>query len=214
MSSLLEGLLADHPQAMAGLFFGLVAASALVAWRLVRATEAHTIGIMLASAVAFFLLLGLRGATAGAPEQAPQHGGWVFFLAGSLAICAMVLPGISGSFVLVLLGLYPEVLGAVNERNLPLLGVFVLGCIVGLAIFASLLAWLLERAHDVVLAALIGLMVGSLRVLWPWPDGLATTSLGAPGQPLLGPVLLALGGCAVVLGLEAAARRFKHADRH
>ena len=92
---------------------------------------------------------------------------WAFFLAGSIAISAMILPGISGSFILVLLGMYTEVLGAVNDRDVASLGIFALGCVIGLALFSTLLSWLLERYHNWVIAAMIGLMLGSTRVLWP-----------------------------------------------
>ena len=91
-----------------------------------------------------------------------------FFLAGSVAICAMILPGISGSFILLLLGMYLPVLEALRNLEVPLLSAFVVGCVTGLLAFVHLLRWLLERWHDPVMALLAGFMAGSLARLWPW----------------------------------------------
>jgi putative membrane protein len=106
----------------------------------------------------------------------------------------MILPGISGSLILVLVGMYSHVLGAVNQRDLTAVGVFVLGAIVGLALFSQILHWALRNHHDTVLAALIGLMAGSLRVLWPWPDGVDSPGLDAPGGDLPQVVVAAVVG--------------------
>ncbi|MBD8061110.1 DUF368 domain-containing protein [Oceanitalea stevensii] len=207
LSGPLEQLLAERPQEMAGLFFGLILGAVVVSWRLVKQPRPWLGVVAGAAALAFFLFLGLQDTTHAAGSEAVTRPVWAFFLAGAVAICAMILPGISGSFILVLLGMYTEVLGAVNERQIGVLLVFLLGCGLGLAAFSSLLTWLLDRHHDLVLAALIGLMLGSLRILWPWPHGLETTSLGAPSGPVLVPVLLALGGFAVVVGVDLLGRR-------
>ena len=87
--------------------------------------------------------------------------------AGAIAICAMILPGVSGSFLLLMLGMYDNVLGAVTDRDLVSLGVFLVGAVVGLALFSQVLHLALQRHHDLVKAVLIGLMAGSVRVLWP-----------------------------------------------
>ena len=92
----------------------------------------------------------------------------------------MILPGISGSFLLVLMGLYAQVLGAVAERNFLVLGIFALGCATGLALASSALRWLLHHHHDLVIASMVGLMVGSIRILWPWPNGLDSTAMQLP----------------------------------
>src|SRR5690606_17821037 len=122
-----------------------------------------------------------------------------FLLAGSVAICAMILPGISGSFILLMMGMYAPVLGAVNDRELLALVMLIVGVVVGLGAFSTLLNLLLERYHDTVMAALVGLMAGSLRVLWPWPEGTAGTGLGSPSGDVLVPLLMALAGTVVVL---------------
>ncbi|MEP1122382.1 MAG: DUF368 domain-containing protein [Ilumatobacter sp.] len=209
LSSLIETLLNDHPQTMAGLFFGLVVGTIWIAYRLLDRVDAVTIGIIAVTAVALFLLLGLREDTEvaeGTLEVVTQPL-WIFFLAGAIAICAMILPGISGSFILVMLGMYSEVLGAVNDRDILTLLVFVLGCVTGLAFFSTLLNWLLENYRNWVIAAMIGLMIGSMRVLWPWPGGTFTTSLGAPADPIVLPIVLAVAGAVVVIVVERVSSR-------
>jgi putative membrane protein len=133
---------------------------------------------------------------------------WAYFAAGAVAICAMILPGISGSFILVMLGMYTEVLGAVNDRDFTVLVAFMVGCVVGLALFSTLLNWLLERYHRWVLAAMIGLMLGSTRVLWPWPNGTNTTTMTLPREDVVVPLLIILVGAAVVVIVDLLAVRF------
>ncbi len=207
LSSIIEGLLHDHPVRMAGLFFGLVAGSTIVAWRLIERVTVTELAMMVGVAIVLFLLLGLRAETEVADDalEVVTEPAWVFFLAGALAICAMILPGISGSFILVMIGMYTEVLGAVNDRDLLPLAATALGCVIGLAIFSSLLNWLLEHHHDLVIAAMIGLMLGSLRVLWPWPGGTNSTRLEWPADDVAIPVLLAVIGLLVVISVELIA---------
>lgn len=92
----------------------------------------------------------------------------------------MILPGISGSFLLLMLGMYDFIISAVDDRDLPVMGIFALGCVVGLALFSQVLDWSLAKHHDIVVAAMVGLMIGSFRVLWPWPNGVDSTELGTP----------------------------------
>jgi Predicted membrane protein len=209
LSSVLEELLHEHPVRMSGLFFGLVAGSLTVAWRLIRSVTTREIGVMLVVAVGLFVLLGLRADTevAEGTAEVVTKAWWVFFLSGALAICAMILPGISGSFILVMIGMYTEVLGAVNDRDLVALTATAAGCIVGLALFSTVLNWSLEHHHDLVMSAMVGLMLGSLRVLWPWPGGTATTRLAWPSDDIVVPVLLAVGGFALVVVVELIATR-------
>lgn len=202
LSAVLEHLLDEQPVRMAALFFGLILGSVVLAWRLVKHTSTEVVVIGLLTAIAFFFFLGLRSDTSSDAAEVVTKPLWQFFVVGMIAICAMILPGISGSFLLVMMGMYSEVLGAVNDRNFSVLIVFVLGCGLGLALFSTLLEWLLEHHHDRVMASMIGLMLGSLRVLWPWPGGTATTTMSAPRGDVLVPVLLALGGSVVVLGIE------------
>ena len=95
---------------------------------------------------------------------------WFFFLSGFIAICAMILPGISGSFVLVLLGKYRDILAAVNDRDFVTLGIVAAGAGIGLLTFAQVLSWLFKKDHDLTMAVLIGFMLGSLRKIWPWKE--------------------------------------------
>lgn len=109
-----------------------------------------------------------------APAQLPGHW-WVLFLGGFVAICAMILPGISGSFILLLVGLYPVFLNAIRTFDILALASFGAGCICGLMVFSRFLSWLLHRYHSITLATLIGFLVGSLSVTWPWKEVLLTT---------------------------------------
>lgn len=205
LSAILEKLLDEQPVRMAGLFFGLILGSVIVAWRLVKKVDAEGIVIMLVAAVALFFFLGLRTDTSSDVAEVVTKPIWVFFLVGAIAICAMILPGISGSFLMVMMGMYSEVLGAVNDRDFLVLAVFALGCAVGLSLFSTVLEWMLEHHHDRVMAGLIGLMLGSLRVLWPWPLGTNSTELEAPSGDVAVPVLLFTGGLILVVGVEMIA---------
>ena len=204
LSSILEKLLDEEPIVMAALFLGLVVGTIWIAWNLLERIDAVAIGIVVVVGIALFLLLGLRSDTevAEGTEGVVTQPIWVFFLAGALASCAMILPGISGSFILVMIGMYTEVLGAVNDRDIGPLIVFTLGCVIGLAIFSTLLNWLLEHYRDWMIAAMIGLMVGSTRVLWPWPNGTHTTTLSAPSGDVVLPIVLFLVGAVVVIAVE------------
>lgn len=170
LSSIIDRLLEDAPEAMAGLFFGLVMGSIVVAWQLVGNRGPTELGVMLGVGVAAFFLLGFQSGPVSDPALP------VFFGAGAIAICAMILPGISGSFLLLMMGMYAAVLGAAHELDFGVLAVFGVGAVVGLAFFSTGLGWLLDNYHDLVLAALIGLMIGSFRVLWPWPHGVGIIS--------------------------------------
>ncbi len=216
LSSLIEGLLQDRPEEMAGLFFGLVIGSIVVAWGLLSQKGSTEWALMALVGVAAFILLGFQSGPAADPPLL------AYFGAGAIAICAMILPGISGSFLLLMMGMYAAVLGAIHDRDLAIIAVFGVGAIVGLALFSTLLGWLLERYHDPLLAALIGLMVGSLRVLWPWPNGvgiiseeegesISGTGLGLPedGQLVL-PVVLAVVAFALVVGVSRLAPATTH----
>jgi putative membrane protein len=211
LSSVLTNLLESQPVRTAAVFFGLVAGATWITSNRIRAWGTSNLGIVAVAAVGLFFVLGLRSETEAAKDSLVTQPLWVFFGAGAIAICAMILPGISGSLILVMLGMYSEVLAAVSERDLGALAATALGCVLGLAVFSTLLNWMLFHHHDRVIAAMIGLMIGSLRVLWPWPNGTATTSLGAPSGDLWVPVLL--GGAALigVIAVERGAQRATNA---
>jgi putative membrane protein len=209
LASFLERQLQEQPVAMSAVFLGLVVGASIVAVGELRLPAPIHLLVGGVVAVITFLGLGLRSGSLSDPSLL------LFFSAGAIAICAMILPGVSGSFLLLLLGMYEHVIGAVTSRDLVVLAVFAVGCVSGLAGFSTLLNWLLQRYHDLVLAALIGLMAGSSRVLWPWPsgvDGVGDTRLGAPVAaevPLAGG--LALIAVVAVVTVAWAARRIARA---
>ena len=118
---------------------------------------------LIGAAVGAFFLVGA------VPAQTPDTW-WFLFLSGALASCAMILPGISGAFILFILGKYEFVLGAVNNYDFVSLGILALGAVVGLVTFAQLLGYLFKRYHDLTVAVLTGFMLGSLRKIWPWKE--------------------------------------------
>lgn len=167
-------LLDHYPVPLWAFFFGLILASALVVLRQVshwRVNQVLALGFGCLSAVAIAL----------SPSLAPAEPGLsAVFFSGFVAICAMILPGISGSFILVLLGMYPAILAAVHGFQLDVLLVFALGAGSGLLCFSRFLHWLLQHYHAVTMALLTGFLVGSLLVVWPWkrPLGWVTGSDG------------------------------------
>lgn len=208
LAGIIERQLHDRPIQMAALFLGLVAGSVVVAWRLLTVRDLPRLAVVAGVGLIVFWVLGLRGGTtADAVGQVGDPALWGFFGAGAVAIWAMILPGISGSFILVLLGMYGPTLSAVNDRDFGILVVFTLGAVIGLAFFSQLLHWLLTTHHDTVMAGLIGLMLGSIRVLWPWPGGVESTTLGAPDRLVLVSVALALAAFFVVVVINEAAIR-------
>ncbi len=170
LASVIETQLEDRPETMAGLFCGLVLASAVSACRLFEWRGAAQAALMVVSAAATFGLLGLQSAPVGDPSLP------VLAAAGAVAVCAMILPGISGAFLLLMLGMYGAVINVVTDLRLAEAAVFAAGAAVGLALFSTLLGRLLDRARNPVMAVMVGLMAGSLRVLWPWPNGVGVIS--------------------------------------
>jgi len=207
MSGVIESALTNHPVEMAGLFLGLVGGSVVVAWQLLERRDAGRLVVLFAVGALTWVVLGLReGTSDSSVTQVSDPATWTYFAAGAVAICAMILPGISGSFILVMLGMYGPVLAAVNERNLLPVALVALGCVVGLSLFSQVLHWALAEHYDSMMAAMIGLMLGSLRVLWPWPAGLDSTAIGAPTDPWLWPTVFAVGGAVLVVGFNEVAK--------
>lgn len=154
-------LLVSFPIILWAFFFGLVVASSVLIGKSINRRCPKSI---------FFLILGVGIAlwvTMAAPQQTSPDKLTIFF-AGSVAICAMILPGISGSFILVLLGLYTFILESVKALNLEVAIVFAAGCATGLLSFVHLLSWLLKKYHSMTIALLTGFLLGSLNALWPW----------------------------------------------
>lgn len=204
----IEHALETYPVQMAGLFMGLVLGSVIVALELLDGLTGRRLAVMAGVAVVVFIGLGLGGGKEAAGVTEPPL--WAYPAAGAIAICAMILPGISGSFLLVMLGMYQPVLAAVADREWGIIVIFTLGCVIGLALFSQVLHWALHNHYNIVMAALIGLMIGSLRVLWPWPNGAASTDLALPSGDVPVTVALALVACALVVGINEVAKRLEH----
>lgn len=221
LARLITYLLAEQPIPVWSFFFGLILVSThLVVREIQRWNWTRVVSLLLGVAFAYWV-------TVAAPLQW-GHDPLSLFLAGAIAICAMILPGISGSFLLVLMGLYSFVLGAVKALDLTVLLIFAGGCLVGIISFAGFLRWLLARWRDLTLAFLTGLMIGSLNKIWPWKETLSWRSdshgaqvpvlqnnlwperfaevSGQDPQVLLA-IVLAIAGIALVLGLEWLAGR-------
>ena len=166
LARLVSWVLEHHPVPLWAFFFGLILASALVLLREVEKWSAATV-LCLSTGVAVAVFIALS------PVMSLELGLAGVFLAGFVAICAMILPGISGSFILVLLGMYSTVLVAIKSLDLLFILVFVLGAGCGLLCFSRLLHWLLHRFHQATMALLTGFLFGSLLVVWPWKRVLA-----------------------------------------
>ncbi len=213
LAGVIQALLENYPEELAGLFLGLVAASLVVAARMPVAWSSLQVGSATLAAVVLFVVLGFSGGPVADPSPMALFG------AGAVAVCAWILPGISGAFLLLMLGMYPGVLDAVDDGIFGDLAMVAAGAVVGLALFSMILGRLLERHRDTVLAVLVGLMAGSLRVLWPWPNGVGVVSRHADklvsgtgmAWPTAGdlwpPLVLAGVAFGVVLGLHAWSRR-------
>ncbi len=204
----IETALERYPVEMAALFLGLVGGSCVIAWRLLtRRDVGHVLTATLVGAGTFVAL----GLSAGSAELA-EPPLLAFLAAGAVAVCAMILPGISGSFLLVMLGMYAPVLAAVADADIGRVAVFALGAAVGLGLFSQVLHWALERFYDTLVAGLIGLMIGSVRVLWPWPRGVESTDLHAPTEGAGQAALLAVAGFVLVLAVTWASEHVQRIE--
>ncbi|WP_402373506.1 DUF368 domain-containing protein [Isoptericola rhizosphaerae] len=191
--SVVAPLVESHPVMMRALFFGMIAVAVVVPLRMMPHRFRLLDGaILVPSVVVGFFLVGLP------PAEVAEPSLWYVFVGAAIAINALVLPGVSGSTLLLVMGLYVPVQQAVQDRDLAFVGAFALGAVAGLASFVKLLHWLLEHRRQVTMAVLAGLMIGSLRALWPWQD--ADQGLLAPpgAGTVVGPALLAVAGAAVV----------------
>ena len=198
----IEPLLEEYPVQMRALFFGLVLAGVWVPAHMVhRFAGWRPVYVMaaLVAAVALFFITGLPPGSIDNPSPV------VVMVAAAAAICALVLPGVSGSFLLLSIGLYEPTIQAVNDRNLLYIGAFALGALIGLGSFVTLLKWLLEHRAGITLAIVTGLMLGSLRALWPWQTD--DRDLLAPDSLLLPAIAIAAAGAVFVVVLLVIERR-------
>lgn len=179
MARVIPPLLEAYPVQMHGLFFGLVGASIAIPAMRVRRMKGRLMAAFGVAALAAFVLTGLP-----AQATATEPGLIRVFLSAAVAICAMILPGVSGAFLLKVMGMYEATLAAVNARDLAYVVVFALGAGIGLGTFSKLLHYLLDRAHDWTMIVLAGLMLGALRALWPWGHAEQAVRLPLPGEPI------------------------------
>lgn len=161
LSKLILYLLANQPEMLWSFFFGLIIASALLVAKSVKQWNiAAIVALMAGAAVAYWVTIAV-------PVETPTDL-WFIFLSGAIAICAMILPGISGSFILLLMSKYEYIIRSLTELNFKVIITFALGCVAGLLSFSHVLHWLLKRYHDLAVALLMGFMLGSLNKVWPW----------------------------------------------
>jgi len=194
-SAVIPDLIEEYPAQMRALFLGLIAASIVIPWRRIEQHTWRTVGVLVLFAVAAFIFAGLPDNEVTAPQL------WQVYLAASIAICAMILPGVSGAFLLVVMGLYEPTLNALRERDVVYVAVFMAGAVTGISAFSTLLRWLLAHWHDLTMAALVGLMLGSLRALWPFQADDRSLRTPVEGDPVVAVVILGLLGLAVVLAM-------------
>ena len=173
LAKLMTWLLENHPVGVWSFFFGLIiASSVLVAREIKRWNVWSVVSGIIGIVIAYYI-------TVVTPTETPDAW-WFIILSGAIAICAMILPGISGSFILLLMGKYLFIMEAVHELNVGVLALFAVGAVAGIISFSHVLSWLLKHYHNVTVSLLTGFMVGSLNKVWPWKETL-TTSVNGDG---------------------------------
>ena len=231
LARLMDHLLKMYPILVWSFFFGLILASTAVVLRKITKWSWSVPVLFILTAAGAFFLTGLT------PAETP-NALWFIFIAGAIAICAMILPGISGSFLLVLLGKYVFMIGALKEMRIPVILVFIAGCLIGILGFSRALKFFLSKFWNQSIGALAGFMLGSLNKVWPWKITLKTmidrhgdlqpmiqknvwpwvfsrpAAQGGCGMPSLTATALIcfLAGAAVVTALELLARKKKTSE--
>lgn len=209
LSKLLSHLFQTHPVELWAFFFGLILGSIVLLSRETWRWKVREWTTFLVATILAFLVVGL-------PVMKTPDTLVFLYLSGAIAICAMILPGISGSYLLVILGKYGQVLDAINSRDFLSLAVFGAGIVTGILSFVRVVSWLLQRYRRVTLIALTGVMTGALRTVWPWKETLSTR-MNSKGDlvplhqtnilPALDPsfvwaLVLAMVGAVVVVGMS------------
>lgn len=166
LSKLMTYLLEQHPISIWSFFFGLILVSSPLILRDIKKWDFSTALSFIAGIVLAYLITVLS------PTETPTNLFFIFFC-GAIAICAMILPGISGAFILLLIGKYEYMITALIQFNIPVIIVFVLGCFLGLLGFSHFLSWILKNYRFPTLALLAGFMIGSLNKVWPWKEVMA-----------------------------------------
>ena len=216
LAKVISWMLDNEPILLWSFFFGLVLASIIAIGKEISVWSILTVLVFVAGAVLAYYITTLE------PLVTTKTSLFFLFISGMLAICAMILPGISGAFILVLLGAYEVVLEAIHQRDITLLLVLVAGAVTGLLTFSKILKWLFDRFRNIMLALLTGFICGSLNKIWPWKQVLETQLFDGkeviikeisvlPGQyqgvpQLTGAIVLAIVGFCLILILEKLAK--------
>lgn len=167
LAKLMTWLLEHYPIHIWSFFFGLIIASTVLVAKEIRRWNVGTVIALIIGAVIAYVITILS------PSETPNTW-WFIILSGAIAICAMILPGISGAFILLLMGKYAYIIGAVGDLKIGILLLFAIGAVAGIVSFSHLLSWLLKKHHTATVATLTGFMVGSLNKVWPWKETLET----------------------------------------
>ncbi len=167
LAKILKHLLENQPILIWSFFFGLIVASAIFVGKNIKKWSVGKVISLLIGAVIAYLITIISPAEANTSY-------WFIFVSGAIAICAMILPGISGSFILVLLGMYKFILQSVSDLKLAVIAVFMGGAAVGIVAFSNVLSWLLKKYYELTIAMLAGFMIGSLNKVWPWKEVVET----------------------------------------
>jgi len=167
LAKIVSHLLEVHPVLIWSFFFGLIIASVWLIAKSIEKWSPTSIGMMVLGALVAYYITTIN-------SVASVDASWYVLLSGAIAICAMILPGVSGAFILLLLGSYDKVLGAITDKNLMIIGLFGAGCVIGLLSFARILKYLFSKFKNLTIAVLAGFMVGSLNKVWPWKETVST----------------------------------------
>ena len=167
LASLLKSLISTDPVLVWSFFFGLIVASAFIVTAKIKKWDLQKIIALVFGVVAMYLV------TRFSPAETTETY-WFIFISGALAICAMILPGISGAFILLILGKYHFILTAISNLDILVILVFGAGVVTGLLSFARFLSWLLGKYHDITISVLAGFIIGSLNKIWPWKETVTT----------------------------------------
>ena len=207
LAKLMQYILVQYPVQTWAFFFGMIAASAVVMTAAVKHWKA-SYAITIIVGIGLGLLVFNLSPTESTDDL------WFIFTCGALAICTMILPGVSGSFVLLLLGKYEYIMNAISTLNWPVLMVFAIGCACGLAAFSKLLHWLLGRYEQGTMLLLVGFVLGSLVKVWPWSEESleAARAAGASGRMIAPGIIWLAVGVAAVVALELLSHRRKSAE--
>ncbi|MEX0988270.1 MAG: DUF368 domain-containing protein [Bacteroidales bacterium] len=216
LAKILEHLLESQPVLIWSFFFGLILVSSFVVAKRIKVWDYARLMVLVSGIAAAFYITSITPAET-------SNAFWFVLLSGVLASCAMILPGISGSFILLLLGKYEFALNAVNEVDIISLLLLGTGAVIGLLSLSRVLSWLFRKFHDITVALLAGFMIGSLNKIWPWKETIRTVvmegvekplmqknilpSFGQKDDQLIAAILMMLLGIGLILLFELAFKR-------